>query len=104
MNRYNVLRFLVGSRRSMSTLTTPGMSGFVLSTAIIFSFAIAARPPPTSAPANEPAPAAPRPNPRNRGPVPRRKPQTVIMVGAGDIAGCKNLEGAQATAKLVEQF
>jgi len=25
-------------------------------------------------------------------------------VGAGDIAGCKNLEGAQATAKLIEQI
>ena len=30
--------------------------------------------------------------------------QTFVLVGAGDIAGCKNLEGAKATAKLIEQI
>ena len=30
--------------------------------------------------------------------------QTFTLVGAGDIAGCKAIEGAQATAKLVEQI
>ena len=27
-----------------------------------------------------------------------------VLVGAGDIAGCQNLEGARATAKLIEQI
>jgi acid phosphatase type 7 len=30
--------------------------------------------------------------------------QTFVLVGAGDVAGCKSLEGAQATAKLIEQI
>jgi hypothetical protein len=30
--------------------------------------------------------------------------QTFVLVGAGDIASCKNPEGAQATAKLIEQI
>ncbi|OLB35822.1 MAG: hypothetical protein AUH11_13275 [Acidobacteria bacterium 13_2_20CM_57_17] len=33
--------------------------------------------------------------------VPER---TFVLVGAGDIASCKNLEGAKATAKLIEQI
>jgi hypothetical protein len=30
--------------------------------------------------------------------------QTFTLVGAGDIAGCKDLEGARATAKLIEKI
>jgi hypothetical protein len=30
--------------------------------------------------------------------------QTFTLVGAGDIAGCKAIEGAQATAKLIDQI
>jgi len=30
--------------------------------------------------------------------------QAFILVGAGDIAGCKDLRGARATAKLIEQI
>src|SRR6266849_6164128 len=30
--------------------------------------------------------------------------RTFVLVGAGDIASCKNLEGARATAKLIEQI
>jgi len=30
--------------------------------------------------------------------------QTFVLVGAGDIAGCKDLSGAQATAKLIEKI
>src|SRR5277367_2115459 len=30
--------------------------------------------------------------------------QTYVLVGAGDIAGCKDLDGAQATAKLIEKI
>ncbi len=35
-----------------------------------------------------------------------KQPQvgTFVLVGAGDIASCKNPEGAQATAKLIEQI
>src|SRR5713226_211064 len=32
------------------------------------------------------------------------KGRTYVMVGAGDIASCKNLSGAEATAKLIEQI
>jgi len=35
---------------------------------------------------------------------PRAKQQTVVLVGAGDIAGCKDLSGARATAKLIENI
>jgi calcineurin-like phosphoesterase family protein len=31
-------------------------------------------------------------------------PQPVVLVGAGDIAACKHLSGAQATAKLLDQI
>lgn len=30
--------------------------------------------------------------------------QTFVLIGAGDIASCKNPEGAQATARLIEQI
>jgi acid phosphatase type 7 len=30
--------------------------------------------------------------------------ETFVLVGAGDIAGCKDLQGARATAKLLEQI
>ena len=32
------------------------------------------------------------------------KDETFVLVGAGDIASCKNPEGARATAKLIEQI
>jgi acid phosphatase type 7 len=38
-----------------------------------------------------------------KGPQPQPD-QTFTLVGAGDIAGCKAIEGAQATAKLIEQI
>jgi acid phosphatase type 7 len=34
----------------------------------------------------------------------RANQQTFVLVGAGDIAGCKDLSGAQATAKLIENI
>ena len=36
--------------------------------------------------------------------MPRRKPLAVTLVGAGDVAGCANIAGAAATAKLVAQI
>jgi hypothetical protein len=75
--------------------------------AILFSFAIAA-PAQTADPATnqtEPGPTvAPSAKHRVRRPVPRREPQPAILVGAGDIAGCKDLEGAAATAKLIQRL
>ncbi len=50
---------------------------------------------------------APRPTKKHahRKPLPKPAPeQSYILVGAGDIASCKNPEGAQATAKLIEQI
>jgi acid phosphatase type 7 len=45
------------------------------------------------------------PNPAQRK-TPKKLPptQTFVLVGAGDIASCKNPEGARATAKLIEQI
>lgn len=37
-------------------------------------------------------------------PVAQATAQTVTLVGAGDIAGCENIAGAQATAKLIKQI
>jgi acid phosphatase type 7 len=41
-------------------------------------------------------------DPKKSGPASTE--QTFVLVGAGDIAGCKAIEGAQATAKLIEQI
>jgi hypothetical protein len=37
-------------------------------------------------------------------PEPPADSQVVVLVGAGDIADCKNLAGAEATAKLLDQI
>ena len=37
-------------------------------------------------------------------PVAQATPQTVTLVGAGDIVGCENIAGAMATAKLIKQI
>jgi len=37
-------------------------------------------------------------------PAPRPKDQVVVLVGAGDIADCKELSGAEATAKLLKKI
>jgi hypothetical protein len=41
---------------------------------------------------------------QGRAPVKPPQHDSFILVGAGDIASCKNPEGAQATAKLIEQI
>lgn len=42
--------------------------------------------------------------PTRKTPAARRLEQEIfVLVGAGDIASCKNLDGAQATAKLIER-
>lgn len=47
------------------------------------------------------APAAPSPRINPEGGTPD---QTYVLVAAGDISSCKYIEGAQATAKLIEQI
>jgi hypothetical protein len=44
-------------------------------------------------------PQSPHPDPKPKPPA-----RTFVLVGAGDIASCKNPEGAQATAKLIEKI
>jgi acid phosphatase type 7 len=53
---------------------------------------------PASSPADKPQHA--QPNARKK----RLPDRAFILVGAGDIASCKNPEGARATAKLIEQI
>src|SRR6202171_2031635 len=42
--------------------------------------------------------------PRDKAPKKQSPERAFVLVGAGDIAGCKNPEGARATAKLIEQI
>src|SRR5271166_2411359 len=44
---------------------------------------------------------APMPSPKKQETA---QDQTFTLVGAGDIASCKAIEGAEATAKLIEQI
>jgi len=44
------------------------------------------------------------PRPETQIPAPKPADQTVILVGAGDIADCKDLTGAEATAKLLDKI
>jgi acid phosphatase type 7 len=51
------------------------------------------------------APPSDQPNGAKARAIKKHTPErTFVLVGAGDIAGCKNLEGAEATAKLIEQI
>jgi hypothetical protein len=52
----------------------------------------------TPPPADKPQPAQPKPRKK------RLPDQAFVLVGAGDIASCKNPEGARVTAKLIEQI
>src|SRR5260370_25556396 len=42
--------------------------------------------------------------PRSKAPKKQLPERAFVLVGAGDIASCKNPEGARATAKLIEQI
>ena len=44
------------------------------------------------------------PRARNKAPKKQSPERAFVLVGAGDIASCKNPEGARATAKLIEQI
>jgi hypothetical protein len=58
---------------------------------------------PLNAQSNRPTQPALAPRVSQTSPQPQQD-QTFTLVGAGDIAGCKAIEGAQATAKLIEQI
>jgi acid phosphatase type 7 len=45
-----------------------------------------------------------RPTPKKAPTASKRAPDTFTLVGAGDIAGCDNLPGAEATARLIEKI
>ncbi len=64
---------------------------------LIFGVPLAAQPQSGSA-----VPATPQENGPQKTVQTGRSDQTFTLVGAGDIATCKYLEGAQATAKLIE--
>ena len=49
-------------------------------------------------------PLANPPKSGKRKPLPAKSPETVTLVGAGDIASCRNLEGARATAALIDKI
>ena len=106
MNRYSGVLFLGKSCQKTPPVARPVSRVFSFA-AILFCFAFATRAQTPEPAANQAAPAAGATAPtknRVRRPVPRRKAQIVILVGAGDIAGCKNIEGAQATAKLIQKI
>jgi len=89
--------------RSSATRDTARLAVLVI---FLFSFAIDGRAQ-TPQSTNQTAPApnvVPPARNRTRHPAPRRKPPPAILVGAGDIAGCKNIEGAVATAKLIQKI
>src|SRR5712692_7013001 len=68
---------------------------------ILLSFLV-----PTQAPAQAQTP-PPSDLPKHaQGKLNKKRPpeRTFVLVGAGDIASCKNPEGARATAKLIEQI
>jgi hypothetical protein len=44
------------------------------------------------------------PGSRRSAPSPEKEEQTAVLVGAGDIADCRNLIGAESTAKLLDQI
>jgi len=61
---------------------------------------------PGPVPAQSQAQAAPEHPKQIHRKVPKKlsQEQTFVLVGAGDIASCKNAEGAEATAKLIEKI
>jgi acid phosphatase type 7 len=73
--------------------------GVVLTLVSALAFASALRSTPQST--NPAHPHALKGSPKN---PPQEQSQVYTLVGAGDIAGCKALEGAQATAKLIDSI
>jgi hypothetical protein len=66
---------------------------------LLFSFPILAKA--QAATGSPTAPSKPR---RHKSVQPQPPEQSFILVGAGDIASCKQPKGAEATAKLIEQI
>jgi Calcineurin-like phosphoesterase len=83
-------------RRILTLRCVEGLSFLLLAAGIVGS--ARSQVPQTPPAANEAAKFGQSPMPANR------PPDNYILVGAGDIASCKALEGAEATAKLIEQI
>src|SRR5271169_3564751 len=103
MNRYSLLavrRMAAHPDRDWSASTLSRLTSFLFFAAILFSFACGARAQTSSATSsqdNAGSAAAPVATPppkkyRVRRPRPSHLAQPVVLVGAGDIAGCKNIE------------
>jgi len=60
--------------------------------------------PPVRAQAPQPSPQSPQHTSKETSPKQGPEQQSFVLVGAGDIASCKELAGAQATAKLLEKI
>jgi Calcineurin-like phosphoesterase len=107
LNRYAVFHLAAMKTQSASSLARLCKIVLLLPTMLVFSFATGTQgqaPAATTAPAQTSASKPPTKN-RHIGPKkPSVPPGTVTFVGAGDIAGCKNIEGAEATAKLIEKI
>jgi hypothetical protein len=110
MNRYITASGYIRAFRSIASRLLPrrtltaGLFSFVLLFYFATYFAIGAssQTPPS---ATQTAPAtAPAPSSHLRKRVPNHGARPVVLVGAGDIASCENLEGATATAKLIESI
>lgn len=80
-----------GMRRYISTAGICRIVGLAAMIAYSTGVAMGQSTPPS---AQKPPPNAPQ----------SQQDQTFTLVGAGDIAGCKSIEGAKATAKLIEKI
>lgn len=79
-------------------------AGFDIGRAVLFVFLALWVHPPAGAQEPKPSPQSAQPTKGKSAPKQTRAPQAFVLVGAGDIAGCKELAGAQATAKLLEKI
>jgi hypothetical protein len=84
------------TRRTLTLRCVEGLSCLLLAAGIVSS--ARSQVPQTPPAANPLAQSGQSPMPANP------PPDTYILVGAGDIASCKAPEGAEATAKLIEQI
>jgi hypothetical protein len=76
----------------------------ILALTFLLCSAITVRAQAPAAPATQPAPASATKPASVRRPGRDAQSQPIILVGAGDIAGCQNIEGAEATAKLIQKI
>src|SRR5882672_4445377 len=86
-----------GTQTDMGPIRTVGGSGWIL---LISSLLVLLSPNNTLP--QEPAPKHQPTSKSYSKPAQKKSPDTFTLVGAGDIVGCSDLSGAQATAKLID--